>query len=113
MESHGYTVAVYNRTRARVDEFVAGRASGKKIIGCPSVQDLVAPSRSRAKIMIMVKAGAAVDQVIEEVAAHLEPGTSLSTAATRTTPTPPGGPRPCRPEAALHRHRCLRGEKGP
>src|SRR5437870_11611840 len=77
MESHGYTVAVYNRTRARVDEFVAGRASGKKIVGCASVKDLVASLKKPRKIMIMVKAGPAVDQVIEEVAAQLEPGDIL------------------------------------
>ena len=35
MESHGFTVAVFNRTTAKVDAFVAGRAKGKKIVGCP------------------------------------------------------------------------------
>src|SRR5207253_495464 len=42
MESHGFTVAVYNRTRARVDEFLAGRAKGKRIVGCHPVKELVA-----------------------------------------------------------------------
>src|SRR5947207_7741031 len=74
MESHGYTVAVYNRTLARVDSFVAGRVKGKKIVGCHSVPELVAALKRPRKVMIMVKAGPAVDQVIEEVAAHLEPG---------------------------------------
>lgn len=74
LESHGYTVAVYNRTRARVDEFVAGRAKGKRIIGCHSVKDLVAALKRPRKVMIMVKAGPAVDQVIEEVAPFLESG---------------------------------------
>src|SRR5207253_4011774 len=77
MESHNYTVAVYNRTRARVDDFVAGRAKGKRIIGCQSVQELVAALKRPRKVMIMVKAGPAVDQVIEEVAALLEPGDIL------------------------------------
>jgi 6-phosphogluconate dehydrogenase len=77
MESHGYTVAVFNRTRARVDEFLAGRAKGKHIIGCHSVKELVAALKRPRKVMIMVKAGPAVDQVIEEVAPLLEPGDIL------------------------------------
>src|SRR5262245_6783604 len=77
MESHGYTVAVYNRTRTRVDDFLAGRAKGKRIIGCHSVQELVAALKRPRKVMVMVKAGPAVDQVIEEVAPLLEPGDIL------------------------------------
>src|SRR5260370_22802065 len=77
MESHGYTVAVFNRTRARVDDFVAGRAKGKRIVGCHSVQELVAALKRPRKVMMMVKAGAAVDQVIAEVAPLLEPGDIL------------------------------------
>jgi 6-phosphogluconate dehydrogenase len=77
MESHGYTVAVFNRTRARVDEFMAGRAKGKRIVGCHSVQELVAALKRPRKVMIMVKAGNAVDQVIEEVAPLLEAGDIL------------------------------------
>ena len=77
MESHGYTVAVYNRTKARVDDFVAGRAKGKRIVGCHTVKELVAALKRPRKVMIMVKAGPAVDQVIEEVAPLLEPGDIL------------------------------------
>jgi 6-phosphogluconate dehydrogenase len=77
MESHGYTVAVYNRTQARVDDFVSGRAKGKRIVGCHSVKELVAALKRPRKVMIMVKAGPSVDQVIEEVAPLLEPGDIL------------------------------------
>src|SRR5713226_7822251 len=63
MESHGYTVAVYNRTRARVDEFLARRAKGKRILGCRSLKELAAALKRPRKVMMMVKAGAAVDQV--------------------------------------------------
>jgi 6-phosphogluconate dehydrogenase len=77
MESHGYTVAVFNRTLSRVDTFIAGRAKGKKIIGCHSVKELVAALKRPRKVMIMVKAGPAVDQVIEEVAPLLEQGDIL------------------------------------
>jgi 6-phosphogluconate dehydrogenase len=74
MESHGFTVAVFNRTVARVDDFLAARAKGKKIIGCHSVQELVNALKRPRKVMIMVKAGPAVDQVIEEIAPLLQPG---------------------------------------
>src|SRR5262245_15663740 len=77
MESDGYPVAVYNRTKARVDSFLADRAKGKRIIGCHSVKELVAALKRPRKVMLMVKAGSAVDQVIEEVAPHLEPGDIL------------------------------------
>jgi 6-phosphogluconate dehydrogenase len=77
MESHGFTVAVFNRTVARVEQFLAGRARGKKIIGCRSVKELVAALKRPRKVMMMVKAGPAVDQVIAEVAPLLEPGDIL------------------------------------
>ena len=77
MESHGYTVAVFNRTTAKVDAFVNGRGKGKKIIGCHDVKDLVAALKRPRKVMIMVKAGAPVDDVIDEVAPLLEPGDIL------------------------------------
>ncbi|MCS6850321.1 MAG: decarboxylating NADP(+)-dependent phosphogluconate dehydrogenase [Gemmataceae bacterium] len=77
MESHGYTVAVFNRTTSRVDEFVGGRAKGKNIIGCHTVRELVAALKKPRRVMMMVKAGAAVDQVIAEVAPLLEPGDIL------------------------------------
>ena len=59
MESHGFTVAVFNRTTSKVDAFVEGRAKGKKIVGTHSVEELVRPLKRPRKIMIMVKAGAA------------------------------------------------------
>ncbi len=77
IESRGYTVAVYNRTQARVDDFVAGRARGKRIVGAHSVKELVAALKRPRKVMIMVKAGPAVDQVIAEAAPLLEPGDIL------------------------------------
>jgi 6-phosphogluconate dehydrogenase len=77
MESHGYTVAVFNRTTSKVDDFLKGRGQGKKLIGCHSVQELVSVLKRPRKIMIMVKAGPAVDQVIDEVAPLLERGDIL------------------------------------
>ena len=78
MESHGYTVAVFNRTTSKVDDFVVhGRGNGKKIIGCHTIQDLVKNLKRPRKVMIMVKAGPAVDAVIDEFAPLLEPGDIL------------------------------------
>ncbi len=77
MESHGFTVAVFNRTTSKVDQFLAGRGQGKKLVGCRTVQDLVAALKRPRKIMIMVKAGPAVDDVINELVPFLEPGDIL------------------------------------
>src|SRR5438552_16514150 len=77
MESHGYTVAVYNRTTARVDDFLAGRAKGKKILGAHTVQELVSVLKRPRKVMLMVKAGPPVDEMIAQVAPHLQAGDVL------------------------------------
>ncbi|MGI6088176.1 MAG: decarboxylating NADP(+)-dependent phosphogluconate dehydrogenase [Kiritimatiellia bacterium] len=74
MESKGFTVAVFNRTVSKVDDFVKGRAKGKKIIGCRTAQELVDNLKSPRKIMIMVKAGAAVDATIQQFIPLLSPG---------------------------------------
>ena len=74
MESKGFTVACFNRTVSKVDDFVNGRARGKKIIGCKSIQDLAANLKKPRKIMLMVKAGQAVDDFIEQLLPHLENG---------------------------------------
>ncbi len=74
MESKGFTVAVYNRTTAKVDNFVNGRAAGKNIIGCHSLQELAGSLAKPRKVMMMVKAGAAVDSLIDQLIPVLEEG---------------------------------------
>ena len=74
MERNGFTVAVYNRTTSRVDEFVSGRGAGKNIIGTHSVEELCAQLERPRRVMIMVKAGAVVDRVIESLLPFLEEG---------------------------------------
>ena len=74
MESHGFQVAVFNRTTSKVDAFMDGRASGKNIIGCHSIEELVANLERPRKVFLLVKAGAAVDAFIESIIPHLEPG---------------------------------------
>ena len=77
MESKGFTVAVFNRTTSKVDNFVAGRAAGKKIIGCHSLQELVDNLAKPRKVFMMVKAGQAVDDMIEQLLPLLEDGDIL------------------------------------
>ena len=77
MESHGYTVAVYNRTTSKVDEFLAGRGKGKKFVGTHSPKELVAAIKRPRKVMMLVKAGQPVDDTIAQVAPFLEPGDIL------------------------------------
>ncbi len=74
MESHGYTVAVFNRTVDKVDQFVNGRAKGKNIIGARSIEEFVRSLASPRKIMLMVKAGKPVDEFIELLLPLLEKG---------------------------------------
>jgi 6-phosphogluconate dehydrogenase len=74
MESKGFTVACYNRTTSKVDEFVQGRAQGKQIIGCHSIAELRAALKAPRKVMLMVKAGQPVDDFIELLVPHLDPG---------------------------------------
>ena len=74
MESKGFTVAVFNRTVEKVDHFVNGRAAGKNIIGCHSLEELVANLAKPRKVMMMVKAGAPVDALIDQLLPLLEDG---------------------------------------
>jgi len=74
MESKGFQVSVYNRTKQKVDDFVAGRAKGKKIIGTRTIEELVGSLERPRKVMIMIKAGSAVDDMIETLMPHLSPG---------------------------------------
>jgi len=74
MESKGFTVACFNRTTSKVDDFVQGRAAGKKIIGCHSVKELVASLKRPRKVMLMVKAGTVVDAFMDSVIPFLEKG---------------------------------------
>ncbi len=74
MESKGFSVAVYNRTTAKVDQFVEGRAKGKQIVGCHSLTELRDALKTPRKVMIMIKAGQPVDDMIEHLLGVLEPG---------------------------------------
>ncbi|MEX2560205.1 MAG: NADP-dependent phosphogluconate dehydrogenase, partial [Pirellulales bacterium] len=74
IESRGYSIAVFNRTTSVVDQLMAGRAAGKRFVGCHSLADLVAALRTPRLVMLMIKAGPAVDAVIEQLLPLLSPG---------------------------------------
>jgi len=74
MESKGFSVAVYNRTVEKVDRFIQGRGAGKNFTGCHSIEELCASLKRPRKVMMLVKAGSAVDDFIEQIIPYLEPG---------------------------------------
>ena len=113
MNDHGYKVAVFNRTVSKVDDFLANEAKGTKVVGAHSVEELAALLKRPRRIMLMVKAGDTVDQMIDHVLPYLEAGdividggNSLFTDSTRRT----------RALAAkghsLHRHGRFRRRRG-
>jgi len=77
MESKGFRVACFNRTVSKVDDFLSGRAKGKNIVGCRNLRDLVDALAKPRKVMLMVKAGQAVDDYIEQLLPLLEAGDIL------------------------------------
>jgi 6-phosphogluconate dehydrogenase len=92
MNDHGYKVAVFNRTVSKVDEFIAHEAKGTSVAGAHSVKEFIAMLKRPRRVMLMVKAGASVDQTMETVLPYLESGdividggNSLFTDSTRRT----------------------------
>jgi len=74
MESHGYTVAVFNRSTEKVTAFTEGRGQGKNFIGAMTPQEFVSSLKRPRKVMMLVKAGDAVDATIAAITPLLEPG---------------------------------------
>jgi len=74
MSDHGFKVAVYNRTVSKVDDFLANRAQGRDIVGAHSLEEFVGLLARPRKVMLMVKAGQAVDDFIQMLVPLLEPG---------------------------------------
>jgi 6-phosphogluconate dehydrogenase len=70
----GYSVSVYNRTVSKVDNFIQGRAKGKRVTGFKNLPDFVASLIKPRKIMLLVKAGSPVDNFIDQLLPLLEKG---------------------------------------
>jgi 6-phosphogluconate dehydrogenase len=74
MNDHGYKVAVFNRTVSKVDDFIGNEAKGTQVVGTHSIEEFVAALKRPRRAMLMVKAGDTVDQMIDQLLPHLEPG---------------------------------------
>ena len=77
IESKGFSVCLYNRTAAKVRDFMHGRGSGKRFTGANTLQEFVAALARPRKIFMLVKAGPAVDELIDKLAPLLQPGDIL------------------------------------
>ena len=94
MNDHGYKVAVFNRTVSKVDDFLANEAKGTHIVGGHSMEEFLGLLKRPRRVMLMVKAGDTVDQMIKHLLPHLEAGdiiidggNSLFTDSNRRTKT--------------------------
>lgn len=74
MNDHGFVVVAYNRTVAKVDEFLSNEAKGTKVVGAKSLEDMVAKLKKPRRVMLLVKAGQAVDDFIDKLVHLLEKG---------------------------------------
>ncbi|MDQ6701559.1 MAG: decarboxylating NADP(+)-dependent phosphogluconate dehydrogenase [Acidobacteriota bacterium] len=74
MNDHGYRVAVFNRTVSKVDEFISHEAAGTQVVGAHSIPELIDALKKPRRVMLMVKAGSTIDQMIDSVLPHLEAG---------------------------------------
>jgi 6-phosphogluconate dehydrogenase len=74
MNDHGFTVVAFNRTVSKVDDFLANEAKGTNVIGAHSFEEMAALLKRPRRVMLMVKAGPPVDEFIEHLLPHLEPG---------------------------------------
>ena len=74
MNDHGFKVAVFNRTVSKVDDFLVNEAKGTQVVGAHSIEELASLLKRPRRIMLMVKAGDTVDQMIDHILPHLEPG---------------------------------------
>ena len=74
MNDHGFKVAVFNRTVSKVDDFLAVEAKGTEVVGAHSIQEFVSLLKRPRRLMLMVKAGSTVDEMIDHVLPYLEAG---------------------------------------
>ena len=74
MNDHGYRVAVYNRTVSKVDDFIQNEAAGTQVAGAHSIEELVGALKRPRRVMLMVKAGDTVDQMIGSLLPRLDKG---------------------------------------
>src|SRR5437763_3862986 len=78
MNDHGFTVAAFNRTVSKVDDFLNKEAKGTNVIGAHSLEEMVSLLKKPRRVMLMVKAGKPVHEFIEQVIPLLEPGVIIT-----------------------------------
>merc|ERR1712158_203614 len=74
MNDHGFKVVAYNRTTSKVDDFLNNEAKGTNVVGAHSLEEMVGKLKRPRRVMILVKAGAAVDAFIDKLVPLLEKG---------------------------------------
>src|SRR5579859_5971311 len=74
MNDHGFTVVAFNRTVSKVDDFLKKEAKGTNVLGAHSITELVAQLKRPRRVMLLVKAGTAVDDFIGQLVPLLEKG---------------------------------------
>src|SRR4029079_13607283 len=74
MNDKGFTVVAFNRTVSKVDDFLNKEAKGTQVLGAHSIEEMIGLLKKPRRVMLMVKAGAPVDEFIEHLLPHLEPG---------------------------------------
>jgi 6-phosphogluconate dehydrogenase len=74
MNDHGFKVAVFNRTVSKVDDFLANEAKGTQVVGGHTMEEFIGLLKRPRRVMLMVKAGDTVDQMIDHILPHLEAG---------------------------------------
>uniref|UniRef100_A0A672RZZ4 6-phosphogluconate dehydrogenase, decarboxylating n=1 Tax=Sinocyclocheilus grahami TaxID=75366 RepID=A0A672RZZ4_SINGR len=74
MNDHGFVVCAFNRTVSKVHDFLNNEAKGTKVIGAESLEDMVSKLKKPRRILLLVKAGQAVDDFIDKLVPLLEPG---------------------------------------
>jgi 6-phosphogluconate dehydrogenase len=77
MNDHGFKVVAYNRTVTKVNDFLAREAQGTQVIGAQSIEEMIGYLKKPRRVLLMVKAGAPVDEFIDRLLPHLEPGDIL------------------------------------
>src|SRR5690349_8108095 len=75
--NHGFSISVFNRTTSKVDDFVNGRAKGKPVTGTHALPEFVQSLKKPRKIIMLVKAGKAVDELIDQLVPLCEAGDIL------------------------------------
>ena len=74
MNDHGFVVCAYNRTTSKVDDFLNNEAKGTKVVGAHSMQEMVQKLKKPRRVMMLVKAGSAVDAFIDQLVPLLDKG---------------------------------------